>query len=119
MSKASSSGALRRSAKFLDVSDERFVAENFPQRSLVHIQIQNGPVAVHHRRNRRIDDELRAQFRGQRLHARDNRAAFWTISTLAMVTCMPVRPQQAHRFDRLPERAGHLGNGVVHFGTCE
>ena len=27
-----------------------------------------------------------------------------------------LRPQETHRFDRLPERAGHLGNGVMHFG---
>ena len=64
---------LRRSAKFLDVSDQGFVAEDLAQRGLVHIQIENGPVSVHHRGDRGIHDELRAQFRGQRLHARDSR----------------------------------------------
>ena len=110
--------ALRRSAKFLDVSNESFIAEDFAQRGLIHIEIQNASVAVHHWSDRWIQHELRAQLSGERPHTRVI-VAFLTINTLAIITCMPCA---RNRRMASMESASEPGNFVMASctsGRCE
>ena len=106
---------LGRCAKFLDVSDEGFVPGDFAQRCFVHVQSQNAPVPVHHRRDRGIHGELRTELSGQRPHTRVvGRVLDHQYIGDDYVNAVPSQP--AYGLNRIRKRTRQLRNGVMHFG---
>ncbi len=54
-------GLRGRSAKFFDIPNQTLVAKNLLECRLPYIKVQNRPVAVHFRSDRRIEGELGAK----------------------------------------------------------